>query len=400
MKKYKIMIIAGEPSGDLHGSSLVKALFRTANSDLSLKITGIGGDLMAANGMELFYHINNLSVMGVTEVLLQWKKVKRAFELFRHNLKTDIPDLVILIDYPGFNLKAAAFVRKFSISLNQSIPVLYYVTPKVWAWNRSRLAKIRENVDHAALIFPFEEQIYRKAGIPSTFVGNPLIDYYEQVVADICSQSDLNANNGLAKTFTIGLLPGSRAAEISSLLELMLESARLIQMHCTSINFIVSLSPAIEKTEKHLLMFNKILEEYSKSINIRVVKGVSQKFFARCDLLVAASGTVTLEAAIWGVPMIIVYKVSALTAFLARRLLIVSHVGLPNIVAGYEVVPEFIQEAATPEAISYKAISMVNAPSELNEIRRHLGMLRRRLGGPGASIRTARIAMHMLRCNP
>ncbi|MBF0468147.1 MAG: lipid-A-disaccharide synthase [Desulfamplus sp.] len=413
MKKHKhIFIIAGEPSGDLHGANLVKSL---KQKDSSLIITGIGGDLMSHEGMELFFHIRNLSVMGVTEVVMQFRRIKEAYDLLCKKMVENRPDLLLLIDYPGFNLKAAAFAKK------RSIPVLYYITPKVWAWKRSRLAKIKQYVDHAALIFPFEEAIFKKEKIPATFVGHPLLDHYQYFGEpsfrirldrscsdlhedhDLKSHSDFNKEHDpLKKTDikkksskVIGLLPGSRESEISGLLPIMLESCRLINKQLndrqeTAAIFIVSAASSI-----NIRKFDKILEPYNQDGIFEVEYGGVEEIFRRCDLLIAASGTVTLEAAICGVPMVIVYKTAFLTYFLAKLFVTIPHVGLPNIVARYPIVPELLQNDATPEKISFKVLSMIDSNS-LISIKKQLLMIPRYLGGTGASKRTAHIALQMI----
>lgn len=403
------MIIAGEPSGDLHGANLVKALLLKKNS---VAITGIGGDRMIHEGMNPFFHIKELSVMGVTEVLMQFRRIKHAFDLFRLNLDKSKPDLLIVIDYPGFNLKAAAYAKK------RSVPVLYYITPKVWAWKRSRLKKIKQYVDHAALIFPFEEPIFRKEGIPATFVGHPLLDQSpSELDGDKLNQEDaceyLQERSQpiciYKKNSVIGLLPGSRESEISTLLETMLQSARLIHeklssknsmtvrhnpetanKYSTHVKFIVSAASAI-----NLQKFNAILSRYNQDDIFETVQGDPKELFRRCDILIAASGTVTLEAAIQGVPMLIIYKTSVLTYLLAKIFVKIPHVGLPNIIAQYQIVPELLQDEANPEKISEKILSMIHIKSLL-AIKKRLSMIPRYLGGPGAANRTAQIAIQMI----
>ncbi|MBF0233248.1 MAG: lipid-A-disaccharide synthase [Desulfamplus sp.] len=413
MKKHKhILIIAGEPSGDLHGASLIKSL-KQQNS--SLIITGIGGDLMAKEGMKTFFHIKDLSVMGITEVILQLKRIKKAFDLFCRKIVESKPDLLILIDYPGFNLKAAAFAKK------KFVPVLYYITPKVWAWKRSRLKKIKQYVDHAALIFPFEEAIFKKEKIPATFVGHPLLDHYQYFGEPSfrnrsnrsCSllnedhsleiHSDFNEDKRRLKTTdikkkspkVIGLLPGSRETEISNLLPIMLESCRLINKQLndrqeTAAIFIVSAASSI-----NICKFHKILKPYNHDGIFEVEYGEPKELFRRCDMLVAASGTVTLEAAICGVPMVIVYKTSFLTYFLAKKFVTIPYVGLPNIIARYPVAPELLQDDATPEKISHKVLSMLDTDN-LISIKKRLLMISSYLGGAGAAKRTAKIAINMI----
>ncbi|MCP4115181.1 MAG: lipid-A-disaccharide synthase [Desulfobacteraceae bacterium] len=373
-KSRHIMILAGEPSGDLHGANLVKSL---KQADSRIRITGIGGDGMAARGMELFFHINRLSVMGLTEVLLQFRVIKQAFYCFRDRVRTTKPDLVILIDYPGFNLRAAEFAKK------AGIPVLYYITPKVWAWKRSRLKTIKRVVDHAALIFPFESPIFQKEGIPSTFVGNPLLDCYPDTMIPVRSGKD--------GEYTIGLLPGSRETEISALLKTMVESAVLIRERTGNVRFLVSAAPTVDHGR-----MEEIIAPHNRDRLFTLVKGTPQAIFDRADLLVAASGTVTLEAAICGVPMIIVYKLSSLTFFIGKIFVRLKHVGLANIIAGHEVVPELLQDQATPETIAGTAVSLLN-PEKLRRMRARLLMIRELLGGSGASRRTARLALDLIR---
>ncbi|MBF0203280.1 MAG: lipid-A-disaccharide synthase [Desulfamplus sp.] len=417
-----IMIIAGEPSGDLHGANLIKAL-RYKNPDLI--ITGIGGDLMLKEGMKPFFHIKDLSVMGITEVIMQLRKIKQAFDLFSHKIASGRPDLLILIDYPGFNLKAAARAKQISV------PVLYYITPKVWAWKKSRLKKIKYYVDHAALIFPFEEAIFRKEKIPATFVGHPLVDHYHQGFNYFHEKSEVLCEKSESQrgvSTVIGMLPGSRESEISNLLPVMLESGRLInqrlndnkqscpdgnpvvsdheQQICfhdnekqtcshgkhknSSVRFVVSAASTI-----NLQKFNNILKQYNHDDIFEVIHGEPTDIFRRCDLLIAASGTVTLEAAIFGVPMVIIYKTSALTYFLAKMFVKIPYVGLPNIIAGYSIVPELLQNDAVPEKIANKVLSIIS-PETLAHIRKQLLMIPRYLGGTGAAKRTAQIAMQMI----
>lgn len=389
MKQNKhIIVVAGEPSGDLHGANLIRELIK---KNPNLIITGIGGDKMSLAGMKLFFHIKELSAMGLTEVIVQFRQIKQAFDLLRKNLALK-PDLLILIDYPGFNLKAAQYAKKLDIN------ILYYITPKVWAWNRSRLKKIKQYVDHAAIVFPFEEPIFKKADIPATYVGNPLLDYYEP------NNYISNTSTSSTSAITIGILPGSRESEISNLFEIMLQSAILINkaIDCdgndaqirgekiSDIKFLISAAPSI-----NIDKFNKILEPYDKNKIFEVVHGDIQRLFKRCDLLVAASGTVTLEAAICGVPMVIVYKTSPFTYFLAKTFVKIPHISLPNIIAKHTIVPELLQNNATPEKIAKQVLSMLN-PKSLSDIKKQLLMIPRYLGGSGAAERTAKIAIKML----
>ncbi len=367
-----IMIIAGEPSGDLHGSALLKQIKK---ADPCVRVTGIGGDMMKDEGMDLFFHINELSVMGVTEVIFRIKIIKKAFDTFKTRVITDRPSLVIVIDYPGFNLKAAAFAWK------HSIPVLYYITPKVWAWHRSRIKKIKKYVSHAALILPFEEPLFKKEKIPFTFVGNPLLDYYTEEMIQQDHKKEI---------FTIGLLPGSREAEITNLFEIMLKSAKIIEKQSDNVKFLVSMADSVNKKN-----FNAILKKYNKNNLFEVVKGNPVKIFQKSDFLVAASGTVTLEAAICGIPMVIIYKMSFLSYLLAKSFVRVKYAGLANIIAGRQIVPELLQNDVTSEKIAKKVITLLNTES-LTMMKTQLLMVRKMLGTRGAAERTAKIALNMI----
>ncbi|ACN15344.1 LpxB [Desulforapulum autotrophicum HRM2] len=378
-RPFHVMILAGEPSGDLHGANLVRSMKRL---DPSLSINGIGGDLMAAQGMELFFHIRSLSVMGVTEVIRQFKVINRAFNRFRQRVRTTKPDLVILIDYPGFNLRAAAFAKK------NGVPVLYYITPKVWAWKKSRLRTMRRVVDHAALIFPFELPLFKQAGIASTFVGHPLLDCYPETTARQIPLDDA--------PFVVGLLPGSRENEISALLAPMVQAALLIRKQDKKVRFLVSLAATVDpgRILETIDTCNKKFPGQQPLFG--AVKGPCQTLFDQCDLLIAASGTVTLEAAICGVPMIIVYHLSRVSYFIARIFVRIKHVGLANIIANEQIVPELLQDDATAENIARTALTLLNRQT-LGHMRTRLLMVRKRLGGQGAAYRTARLALELLR---
>jgi lipid-A-disaccharide synthase len=405
VKKRHIMILTGEPSGDFHAGTLIKAM-RKADPDLY--ISGIGGPCMEAQHAQLFFPIEKLSAMGLTEVIFQFKYIKQAFDEFKFRLRTQKPDLLILLDYPGFNLKAARYAK-----LKYHIPIFYYITPKVWAWKPSRLKVIKKFVDHAALIFPFEQKLYKKAKIPSTYVGNPLMDDFPEhltkpflkrsgLKGSFLNRSTLNGpfTNGLipkkpgrAKTCldgpVIGLLPGSRKAEINNLLGIMLETAQKIKTEKKNARFLISAAPGIHEDR-----IKTIMEPYNQDNIFQVIQGRPLEIFKESDLLIAASGTVTLEAALCCLPTIIIYKMSPISFQIAKILVNVKYAGLANLIAGKEMMPELLQEDANPEKISKKVFSM------LKNLRYHenrLFMVRRLLGGPGASKRAARIALDLVK---
>jgi lipid-A-disaccharide synthase len=379
-KLNHIMVMTGEPSGDLHAGHLVREIKQLNNH---IYFSGIGGTHLENQGVDLFYNISKLSAMGITEVLMQFKQIKKAFDLFKEKLKFNLPDLIILVDYPGFNLKAAQFAKD-----HYKIKILYYITPKVWAWKKSRLTKIKKYIDHAALILPFEEKIFKRAGIKSTYVGNPLVDEYPENLSKPfvrCDSLSLEKKDPLI----IGLLPGSRKAEIKNLFGLMVKAATLINRTNTKACFIVSKATSIKKKN-----IEALLKTSENTSLFQIHEGPVKDIFLKSDLIIAASGTVTLEAALCCVPTIIIYKMSSFSYHMAKLLVRVKYAGLANLIVNREVMPELLQNNATPEKISKKALYMLD---HLIYFQDQLQMVRRLLGKKGASKRAANITINMLK---
>ncbi|MBW2654500.1 MAG: lipid-A-disaccharide synthase [Deltaproteobacteria bacterium] len=379
--KFKhIMILTGELSGDLHAGHLVKEIKQL---NTSIYFSGIGGIHLENQKVDLFYNISNLSAMGITEVLMQFGQIKKAFDLFKEKLRENTPDLMILVDYPGFNLKAAQFTKD-----HYNIKILYYITPKVWAWKKSRLKKIKKYVDHAALILPFEEKIYKKACIPSTYVGNPLMDEYPETVSKPFLRSThlLSKNKG---SVTIGLLPGSRKAEIKNLFNIMIKAADLIHQENRQASFIISQASSIKKE-----IIKTILKKSGKDSLFQIDNGPVKDIFLKSDLVIAASGTVTLEAALCCVPTIIIYRMSTISYRIAKLFVKIKYAGLANLIVNKEIMPELLQDDATPEKISNKALDMLD---HLVNYENQLQIVRKLLGSKGAPKRTATIAISLLR---
>jgi len=381
--KFKhIMVLTGEPSGDFHAGNLIREIKQL---NQNIYFSGIGGQHLEYQGVDLFYNIVNLSAMGLTEVIMQFRQIKQAFDLFKKNLKNTTPDLLILVDYPGFNLKAAKFVKE-----HYKIKILYYVTPKVWAWNKSRLKKIKKYVDYAALILPFEERIYKKAKVQATYVGNPLLDDYPENI----SKPFLQRKNLLKKKhMVIALLPGSRRTEIENLLGIMLKAADQISTHLMcqenqKISFLISKADSIKY--EHL---EAILNDSGIKHLFQIEEGPAKDIFLKSDLVIAASGTVTLEAALCCIPTIIIYKMSWISYQIANQVVKIKYAGLANLIVNREVMPELLQDNATAEKISKKVIYMLD---NLTYFENQLQMVRKMLGKGGASKKTAAIAMEML----
>jgi len=371
-----IMIIAGEASGDLHGSKLVLAM-REKNSDLFF--CGIGGQALKDAGVKIIVDASQLSVVGISEVFSKMPDIFRGMSVAKKLLKSLKPDLLIIIDFPDFNLHIAGTAKKLGI------PVLYYISPQVWAWRPGRVKKIRKIVDHVAVILPFEEKFFRKHQIQATFVGHPLLDTHLFEGSSV----EKNAEDIPA----IGLLPGSRDKEISTLLPVMLQSARILLEREKDMKFIVSVASSIERK-----FVETIVEEHRGEYDFELVSDTVENVLKRCRLAVVASGTVTLEAAIYGIPMIIIYKVSPVTYWLGRMLVRsrVKNFGLVNLIAGRDIAPELLQGEVSSKKIADLAFEMLNDASGLGKTRNELLGIKDVLGGPGASKRVADIALNML----
>ena len=375
-----VMIIAGEASGDLHGSKLVRAM-REKNK--ALFFCGIGGPALENAGVRVVVDSRQLSVVGITEVFSKMPSLFKGISVAKKLLKSLHPDLLILIDFPDFNLHVAAFAKKLNI------PVLYYISPQVWAWRTGRVKKMRRLVDHVAVILPFEEDFFKKYNVPVTFVGHPLLDtdFYE---TDPRTEKKTESDNDQPKT-VIGLLPGSRDREISRHLPIMLEAARHLSNRLQNLSFIVSIAPSVERR-----LVEKIVEKHFKIADFEYSNEYVGKVFEKSRLVIAVSGTVTLEAAIAGVPMVIIYKVSPVSYWLARAMAKVKHIGLVNLIAGKALVPELIQDKASPENIADTVLGMLSDTAGLERLRNELLSVRDVLGGTGVSDRVADLAISML----
>ena len=370
-----IMIIAGEASGDLHGAKLVEAMLAR---DPSLFICGVGGRALREAGVRILVEATELSVVGITEVFSKigslWKGASRVKKL----LKSLNPDLLIIIDFPDFNLHAAAIAKR------QGIPVFYYISPQVWAWRRGRVKKIKRLVDHVGVILPFEEEFYRQHDVPVTFLGHPLLDQ------DVYNQKN-NALQRQANGNFIGLMPGSRDKEVLRNLPVMLAAAAHIQQRYPKISFLVSRAPSVAPE-----LMDRILISSANQIDAHITTEQVGQVFKRCRLVIAVSGTVTLEAALAATPTVIIYSVSPLSYWIGRVLIQVEHIGLINLIAGRQIVPELIQNQASPQPIADCVLALLDEPQKLEQMRLDLLQARDRLGGSGASRRAAELAFDLL----
>ena len=372
-----IMIVAGEASGDMHGAKLIAAMREQAPD---LAVCGIGGPALAAQGVEILYDSSQLAVVGIVEVISHFRFIREAMQALEKRLREQPPRLLILIDYPDFNLILAKKAKRLGI------PVFYYISPQVWAWRSGRVKTIKKLVDRMAVILPFEKDFYQKRGMEVEYVGHPLMD----TVHAARPRAEFLQSLGIAPdSQVIGILPGSRKREIAGMLPVFLAAARLMQAQLVKPVFILPLAPTLSEDD---LLAHGLAEA---GVEVRVIRENRYELMAACDAVMAASGTVSLELAILDVPMVVSYRVSPLTYFLGRRLIKVQYASLVNLVAGREVVPELLQDEAVPERIADATVRLVANQAERIRMLEGLAEVRERLGGAGASARTARLALNL-----
>jgi lipid-A-disaccharide synthase len=368
----KIMIIAGESSGDFHSASLISELKRM---DPALEISGMGGPKMKLAGCHLLFDIAELAIIGFTGVLTNLKKIKQVFNMLLAKIDQERPNVVVLVDYPGFNLKLAREIKK------RNIPVIYYISPQIWAWWKGRIHTIKRFVDKMIVVFKFEKELYQDYGIDVSFVGHPLLDIAQPGTT---KEEFLNRSGLPAQNISIGLVPGSRRMEIERILPILLKSARIIKQKLPQAQFLILQAP-----EQAQQLYSSEIKK--SGLPAVLCENQTYDFLNACDFVLVASGTATLETAIMQKPMIVVYKVSFLNWLIARCLIKLPFIGLVNVVGRKLIVPEFVQYRARPELIAEKALEMLGNQSALTEVKQHLSKVRQRLGSPGASQRAAKI---------
>ncbi len=378
MRSKKILMVAGEASGDLHGAHLMEAIHLI---DPEIQFFGVGGEQSERMGMKLLYQSQSLAVVGITEVFLKIGSIMKALRGLKKSLDRERPDLVILIDFPDFNLRLAKIAHR------RGIPILYYISPQIWAWRPKRVKLIARWVKKILVLFPFEVPLYEAAGVDVEWVGHPLLD----IVKPTLSEETAFQRFGLdPKQRTIALLPGSRIHEIRRLLPPLLASAELLQREAPDLQFVLPLAPGIPQETLSPWMENI-------SVPVKVVQGRTYDVMNISELVITASGTATLEAAILGKPMVIVYKVSFFSYWIGRALIQVDHIGLANVVAGKEIVPELIQNEVNPQRIAEEALRILRDPILCRKMTEAMAGVRQSLGEPGAAQRAAGIVCSMLR---
>ena len=383
----EIMIVAGEASGDLHGSRLVRAMLEI---EPALSFSGIGGKELTATGVEMLYDASKLAVVGVTEVISHLGDILAARKALLQQMKRVKPALLILIDYPDFNLLLATKAKKLGI------PVFYYISPQVWAWRSGRVKKIGRLTRKIGVILPFEKDFYADRGVDVDFVGHPLIDTVD--TAAIKERSVFLQEHRIEAapdSRIIGILPGSRSKEIKSLLPDFLAAAHLLSKDekNQSGRDCIFLLPRASTISRQLLMDNG-LEEYQHKLEIHTCSDNRYDLMAACDAVVTASGTVTLELAILGIPAVTTYRVSPRTYRLGRLLIRnIKYFSLVNLIADRKIIPELLQDEVTPEAIAAELQQLLDNPSYRKDVVNGLTEVTEKLGDPGCSMRAARLAL-------
>lgn len=372
-----ILIVAGEPSGDLHASNLVKDL-KALKADI--KFFGVGGNLSKEAGVEIDFDISKLAVVALVDVLINIFTIGKVFKGILKKIDSKKCDLAILVDYPGFNLRLAGELKK------RNIPVIYYISPQVWAWGENRIGIIRKCVKKILVFFKFEEELYKKHGITSEFVGHPLI---ETVKPNLPKNEVLKKYSLSSSKPIIALLPGSRKMEVRTLLETMVGTAKLIEKELPGAQILIA---------KYRNLPSGLYESAVKDsgAGVKIVDGDAYNILSVADFAIVASGTATLETAIIGTPFIITYKTNLIN-YIAYKIVAKSKVlGLVNWIAGKVIVPEFLQYNATPEKLSRAALEIIRNDSKRSAMIAELKKVKDSLGSPGASQRAARAILPYL----
>ena len=382
MAKYTmpktIMISAGEASGDLHAANLVKSLHKIDNS---IQVRGMGGDKLRQAGVDVLVDCSDIAVVGIVEVLVNYRKILRVLNQLRDELRNNPPDLLILVDYQEFNFKLAQTAKQCGVT------VLFYISPQVWAWRPHRVHKMAKSIDMMAVLFPFEEKFYKNCNMPVQFVGNPLVD---EAKASKSKDESIELYKLDNNRQTIGLFPGSRQGEIKRILPIQLEAAVLLKQKHPQLQFILPIASTLNEDE-----FDVYLKDYTE-LDIKLVKDNPYDVMQVCDAIIAASGTATLEIALMGIPNVITYKISPISYFILKRMVTIDDIGLVNIVAEKRIVEEFIQGGATAENLFGEIDRILCDDGYREKMIRELNDVRDKLGMAGGSDNVAGLAFEML----
>ncbi|MBS0350614.1 MAG: lipid-A-disaccharide synthase [Proteobacteria bacterium] len=375
-QNFKVFLIAGEASGDLLGADLAKQLFQMQPD---IQLLGLGGKQMRQAGVEIVFDNELMNIVGWWEVIKNLKVIRQAMLTIKKQLKINRPDLIILIDYPGFNLRIAKIAKRLGIK------VLYYVSPQIWAWKYQRIHTIRECVDHMAVLFQFEEAIYRREKVPVTFVGHPLTALVKASDSKeaVYQRYHLNPAQPI-----IALFPGSRMQELRRMMPEIISAIQKIKERSPDAQFVLPLAPTLKQ---------QVLLTYFNDQKILIIKNDTYNILSVCNAAIVKSGTGTLEVALSQVPLMIIYKGSYINYWIARLLVKVKQIGLCNIVAQKTIAREFIQHQVTPETIATETLRLLNDANYRQNMLNQLAELKQNFGDRNTSSQVAKIAINLLK---
>lgn len=374
----RIMIVAGEASGDLHGSNLVRSAL---SLDPDLKFYGLGGENLRNAGIDLLFDLEHQGLFGFLEIVSSLRSTIGIYRSLKASLTRDRPSAVVLIDYPDFNLRLAKSAKRLGI------PVFYYISPQLWAWRPGRVKKVDRYVDRMAVVFPFEPDFYQRHGVEVSFVGHPLLDVMDppRPKEEVKTELGFDPSQPL-----LGLLPGSRMSEIKAHLPLMLESARRLNAgRPNGVSLAVAQADSLGSGE-----LTPFLELGPK--DVKLVAGHTHDLQNAADVILTASGTATLETALMLTPMVVIYRLKLLSYQIFRRMVKIEHVAMANLIAGEEVVPELLQNDARPDNIVTELNRILDSPEDRRRMVEGLTLIRKKLGGQGASLRAARLLLETI----
>lgn len=364
----RLLISCGEASGDLYGAELVRHLRERV---AGLDVLGLGGDRLQAQGASLFAHVRDLAVVGLLEVVSHLRDLRSVFRRVLDEADRRPPDAAVLVDYPDFNLRLARELHR------RGVPVIYYVSPQVWAWRRGRLRAIRETVARMLVIFPFEEELYREAGVPVTFVGHPLVSLVQPAADPAAFRREIGLD---PERPVIALLPGSRPKEVAHNLPPIAASLDALAATRPDLQFLAAVAPALDPT---------VVRRGLGGRPVTIVHDRTHAALSAATAAIVASGTATVEAALLGAPMVVVYRLSPWTYRLGRRFVRVPYYAMVNLIGGRPVVPELIQSEFTPDRVAAELLPLVDDTTTRRAMQRGLAEVREKLGTTGASARAA-----------
>ena len=376
----RLMIVAGEASGDLHGANLVAELKKIQPN---IECYGLGGEHMHQASVDILINVSELSVVGIIEVIKHYPRLRNILNKMKDELKSSRPDLLVLIDSPDFNLRLAKTAKRYGIK------VMYYVSPQIWAWRSSRIKIIKKCVDMMAVVFPFEVKFYKDAGVPVEYVGHPLVK--NAVVTTDKNEFFRNEKLNVKKKL-IGLFPGSRISEIENNYPVLIEAAIKLLQQRNDIQFITPIASTLSE---------EFIQKYinHSDINITTTTADIYDVINACDCIAAASGTVTLQITLMQTPMLTVYKISPLTYRILNKIVNFTYAGIANVIAGKEIFREFIQDAATPENIALELEKLLSDPGYAAEMKREMSKIKEALGEKNGAAAAAQLAGKLIACS-